>query len=102
MVGFPAYRAKRKTISPPGAAAPGFGLEVLPGRCQHCSRDVVFVRLNQEPNHRLHALLSLLSGGIWLPIWCLSLCRADAQPWECAECGCRCKQIERQPAIILY
>lgn len=102
MVGFPAYRARRTTIGLPGAPSLRYAQELLPGRCQHCCRDVVFVRLNQEPNHRLHALLSLLTGGIWLPVWILTLYRAAGQPWECAECGCQQKHIERPPAIILY
>ena len=36
------------------------------------------------PNHVLHLLLSLLSMGLWLPIWLLVACSQD---WRCGTCG---------------
>lgn len=38
-------------------------------------------------NHTLHLLLSVLSLGLWLPIWGLSMIQIGG--WRCVYCGRR-------------
>lgn len=39
-------------------------------------------------NHVLHVLLSLLTGGCWLPVW-LFVVLTHAPLWQCTTCGHR-------------
>lgn len=49
----------------------------------NCSRTVL-VR-SQTPNHVLHLLLSILTGGLWLIVWAILIVRAE--DWRCTRCG---------------
>lgn len=66
--------------------------EVAAGHCVHCGRSVLFVRRLALVSHRLHALLSLLTAGLWLIGWLLCCRRAAERTWECQECGCRTEE----------
>lgn len=51
--------------------------------CVHC-RDYVMVK-QDSANHVLHAVLSLMTCGLWLIIWALSCVRFGG--WRCTRCG---------------
>ena len=61
--------------------------QIAPGRCGHCDRTVLFSRRLALPDHRLHALLSLLTGGLWIVGWIVCVLRSAEPIWECQECG---------------
>jgi hypothetical protein len=52
------------------------------GYCPNCKKGVVVKR--PGPNHIVHLLLSLLTGGMWVVIWLL--CCLFPGKWKCAEC----------------
>lgn len=43
--------------------------------CPECGQ-IVSVKL-RKPNHVLHAILTLVSAGLWLPIWLLAMIEAS-------------------------
>ena len=53
------------------------------GFCKSCDRQVMIHR--RSPNHVLHLLLTLLTGGLWLFIWILASIRIGG--WRCSQCG---------------
>lgn len=61
--------------------------ELARGRCPHCGRSVLLVRLVHAPSHPRHLLLSVTTLGLWLPAWILAVFRTRHRAWECAECG---------------
>lgn len=40
----------------------------------------------ETPNHAIHALLSVITVGIWLPVWLL-IALLSGKPWLCPTCG---------------
>lgn len=42
----------------------------------------------QTPNHVLHLLLSVVTAGIWVPVWIL-LILFGGGPYKCPSCGAR-------------
>ena len=63
--------------------------EIASGRCHHCGRLVLFSRRLDLPEHRFHALASLLTGGLWIAGWIACWLRSAESMWECQECGGR-------------
>jgi hypothetical protein len=63
--------------------------QISPGRCDRCGRPVLFARRLALPDHRFHALVSLLTGGLWLLGWLACWCNSAEAMWECQECGTR-------------
>lgn len=63
------------------------------GFCPHCGQERLFVR--DGVNHLVHAIVTLLLCGLWLPIWFIASL-SDA-PWRCSVCGNNPKQQPRQP-----
>src|SRR5262245_6912385 len=63
--------------------------EIASGRCGHCGRAVLFSRKLALPDHRIHALASLLTGGLWIAGWIACWIRSAERTWECQECGLR-------------
>lgn len=51
--------------------------------CAYCGEKVLAIR--QGPNHVLHLLMSLVTMGLWLPIWLLSSVIIGG--WQCSRCG---------------
>ena len=51
--------------------------------CEHCEQQVL-VR-QDRPNHIAHAIISLLTGGLWLPVWLGVTIRWGG--WRCTWCG---------------
>lgn len=60
--------------------------------CPRCRHMHEFVR--PIVNHRVHLLLSVLTGGLWLVSWA-SLYIRSLMLWECEHCGCGEPQFER-------
>lgn len=53
------------------------------GFCPDCNRNVLYRRTG--PNHILHLLLSVITAGLWLPVWfVLTLLQ---KPYRCPNCG---------------
>lgn len=51
--------------------------------CPTCEKKVRAVM--QTPNHILHLLLSIVTGGLWLVVWILVALTPRA--WRCTQCG---------------
>lgn len=55
---------------------------------RYCAEDDRMVLAEkQTPNHILHLLLSLVTVGIWLPIWILISIASEFGSYQCPECG---------------
>jgi len=52
-----------------------------------CEEDMAMVLAERKtPNHVLHLLLSLLTAGLWIPVW-LVLTLVAAGAYRCPKCG---------------
>jgi hypothetical protein len=51
--------------------------------CDRCNEYVLAVR--GGPNHILHLLLSILTVGLWVPIWLIVSLQVGG--WRCSKCG---------------
>ncbi len=52
--------------------------------CAHCQKQVM--AQGPKPNHILHLILSIISFGLWLPVW-LILSLAKVGGYRCTQCG---------------
>lgn len=52
-------------------------------RCGSCGRETLHVR--DRPHHLLHLTLSVMTFGIWLPVWGILGLTPDSP--QCTECG---------------
>ena len=57
------------------------------GFCTLCQSQVLSVK--KQTNHILHLLMSLVTLGLWLPIWLLVGVCAATTPYLCSRCGSR-------------
>jgi hypothetical protein len=55
--------------------------------CDICNRPTVHFRQDYSPNHILHLLLSIVSGGLWIPVWILLSVFAPNPDPVCSNCG---------------
>ena len=53
--------------------------------CQRCNRWVVASR--QSPNHILHLILAVLTGGLWIIPWLCITGVANGKGFRCQVCG---------------
>jgi len=54
-----------------------------------CEEEVKMVLAEkQTPNHVLHLLLSVVTAGIWVPVWILVIL-VGGGPYKCPSCGSR-------------
>jgi hypothetical protein len=54
-----------------------------------CEDDVAMVLAErQTPNHVLHLLLSIVTAGLWIPVWLLVLLFGYSS-YKCPHCGAR-------------
>jgi hypothetical protein len=74
--------------------------ELASGQCGHCGRTVIFARRLWLPDHRWHAVMSLLTGGLWLVGWIACSLRAGNSIWECAECGAQACRPTPTPPLL--
>lgn len=76
------------------------GVAYSPRFCGHCRN--VTRHVQNTPNHILHALLSLLTWGIWLIPWLYVVIRQDAAPVICQMCGATYSvEFEQQGRALL-
>jgi len=54
--------------------------------CSNCQKQVL--AQGTKPNHILHLLLTIVTGGIWAPIWLL-ITFMNAGNYRCNQCGSR-------------
>lgn len=59
------------------------GTQQSSGYCHHCQQQVSISR--PTPNHILHLLLTICTGGLWIIVWILLSLRPQA--WRCNNCG---------------
>ncbi len=52
-------------------------------RCKRCQEATEFHR--RRCSHILHLILSIVTGGLWLPVWLFSAVRPRL--WTCCGCG---------------
>jgi hypothetical protein len=57
--------------------------------CKECKKMVKVE--SKGSSHILHLLLSIITCGLWIPLWFLC---AMSRDWRCAECGSRKTQSE--------
>src|SRR5437773_4179666 len=57
----------------------------IPAHCHDCQLSRPFRRHNA--NHLLHLLLTVLLGGLWLPVWLLAAVYRG--PFRCSSCGAK-------------
>ncbi|KKN68331.1 hypothetical protein LCGC14_0452070 [marine sediment metagenome] len=55
------------------------------GYCKVCDKNVLVWR--KGTNHILHLILSLLTFGLWLPVWIFISIKIGG--WKCSTCGVR-------------
>lgn len=53
--------------------------------CSTCEQSRLFEK--RGPNHVLHLLLSIVTGGLWIPAWILVSMGNTGVPYRCRECG---------------
>jgi hypothetical protein len=71
-----------------GAVAQTFYMQEHSGAyCHSCSKPTMFVRDVSTCNHAVHALVTFLLCGLWLPVWIISALNVQRGPWLCAQCG---------------
>jgi len=65
------------------------GLEQSQGFCPQCNQLRLFSRQVYDVPHVGHLLITIVTFGLWLPIWILHaiLNSWSDQPWRCRECG---------------
>lgn len=52
--------------------------------CEHCQQWTQHYR--DAPNHVMHILLTLLTCGIWAPVWLIAA-MGGVRHWRCCRCG---------------
>ena len=70
-------------------------LELDQRMCRTCNRRVLAVR--KLPNHILHLLLSVLTGGSWLVVWVGIVWSSSSEPWRCPWCGGSTELVQPEP-----
>src|SRR5262249_44327305 len=68
--------------------------------CPGCQQERAFRQ--HLPNHVMHALLTILLGGLWLPVWVLAAFYPGA--YRCSACGAKYVKPRRpwSPAFVLF
>ncbi len=51
--------------------------------CAHCGD--LTLHLQEQPNHILHAIITIFSCGLWCIVWMIDSSRQ--RPWRCSRCG---------------
>jgi len=56
------------------------------GYCKACDKKVLIKK--RRANHWLHLIISIVTGGLWWPVWViLTLVVNKRSVWKCSECG---------------
>lgn len=59
----------------------------VPGWCPTCQTQVMAIQ--DQPNHILHAILTIFLCGFWLPVWLMIMMMGSGSP-TCTRCGSPC------------
>ena len=54
------------------------------GFCDVCGREMTFYR--RTIDHKLHFILSILTGGLWLVSWLSLILLRNEEKWTCTNC----------------
>lgn len=54
--------------------------------CKHCDKMTMHIR--PATSHILHLLLSVVTMGIWVPVWLLIGISNSMEKGKCSVCGC--------------
>lgn len=55
---------------------------------RYCEDEAKFVLAEKPtPNHILHLLLSIVTVGIWVPVWIILQLVSEFSAWRCPSCG---------------
>lgn len=68
----------------------GYNIKYTRGWCDVCGENVKLEKQVKDTNHILHLLLSVFTGGLWVPIWILAVFNFDTDPINgatCSQCG---------------
>ena len=58
--------------------------------CDNCKKDTIHIRNATKPNYLLHLLLIIITAGLWIPFFIISLIGGisiTSEPWRCSVCG---------------
>src|SRR5262245_23874604 len=68
--------------------------------CHGCQQERAFRQ--HRPNHLMHAVLTILLGGLWLPVWALAAFYPG--PYRCPACGLKYVKPRRpwSPTFMLF
>ena len=57
----------------------------ITAECSYCRMKRLFSKAG--PSHILHLILSLVTVGVWLPVWLICVVMNAFQPYRCTVCG---------------
>ena len=64
------------------------------GYCKQCQKQMRIEK--QNPNHILHLLLTIITGGFWGIIWLLLSLDLMMRSWICPVCGGKVKKNSKK------
>ncbi len=62
-------------------------MSVSTGFCENCGKQVNLER--RDCSHILHLIFTVLTGGLWIPVWIVMALATG--PWRCRFCGLACR-----------
>jgi len=68
-----------------GEEEPDMGKITTRRHCKTCGQKRLFEK--EKQNNLLHLILSLVTVGIWLPVWILIAVLGAFKPYRCTVCG---------------
>lgn len=81
-----------------GVVEEAMGQATIGKFCGHCEQQRLFVK--ERTNHVLHALLSLLGCGLWLPVWAVIGFLNSRAPYRCSMCGSDGTDISSSMSVV--
>jgi DNA-directed RNA polymerase subunit RPC12/RpoP len=57
----------------------------ITAECSYCRSKRLFTK--SGPSHVLHLILSVLTVGLWLPVWVIIVVLGALTPYRCQSCG---------------
>lgn len=56
-------------------------------RCKHCGKTTKHEMTVGGTSHVFHLLMSIITLGLWIPVWILIAITNSGGAWYCSECG---------------
>ena len=75
------------------------GFAETSAQCPYCQAKVLARR--KATNHILHLLITVFTGGLWLPVWIILSLANSADPWRCSFCGTEVKVSTRDSWLTI-